>query len=302
MPKKQPDSLSLSGKVAIVTGASRGVGKGIAMALGEAGATVYVTGRTLKSGNASVPLPGTLISTAKEVTRLGGQGIPYKCDHRKDAQVKAAFDKVYKDQGRIDILVNNAWAGYEHLHREEYHTGPFWEQPIELWDSMHTVGLRSSFVASTYAAPFMIEQKDGLIINISYYSTSYSTSGTGIYRVVKLATDKLAVELARDLKKFGVACVSLFPGHVRTEGVMKGIPKDKLPYTESPMYVGRAAAALAADPKKMKKTGRILLAGEMAKEYGFEDIDGTCPIPLHLTKAGKQVNKAAFERLRKAIE
>ncbi len=302
MSKKQPAPLSLSGKVAIVTGASRGVGKGIAMALGEAGATVFVTGRTLKSGDASVPLPGTLTSTAKEVTRLGGKGVPYKCDHRKDIQVKAVFDKVYKDHGRVDILVNNAWAGYEHLHREEYHTGPFWEQPIELWDSMHAVGLRSSFVASTYAAPIMVEQKNGLIVNISYYSTSYAGSDTRTYRVVKLATDKLAVELAKDLRKFGVACVSLFPGYVRTEGIMKNLPDDKLPYTESPMYVGRAIAALATDPDKMKKTGRVLLAGEMAKEYGFKDIDGTCPKPIHLVKIGKQVNKAAFERMRKAIE
>jgi dehydrogenase/reductase SDR family protein 1 len=299
---KQSEHLSLSGKVAVVTGASRGVGKGIAMALGEAGATVYVTGRTLKSGEASVPLPGTLTGTAREVTRLGGKGIPRKCDHREDDEVREVFDAIYSDQGRVDILVNNAWAGYEHLHRDQYYTGPFWEQPVELWDAMQNVGLRSSFVATTYMAPYVVKQKDGLIVNISYYSTSYKGSNTRTYRIAKLATDKLAVELARDLKKFGVACVSLYPGHVRTEGVMKGIPEDKLPYTESPMYVGRAVAALAADPRRMKKTGKILLAGEMAKEYGFKDIDGTCPSPTDTVKIGKQFNRTAFERLRRAIE
>ena len=302
MVKEAPTARPLTGKVALVTGASRGVGRGIALALGEAGATVCLTGRTLQTGDASVPLPGTLKETAAEVTRLGGKGVPYRCDHREDAQVKAVFDEMSKAHGKIDILVNNAWAGYEHLHRDEYRTGPFWEHPIELWDAMHTVGLRSGFVASALAAPSMVRQKDGLIVNISYYSTSYAASGTATYRVVKLATYKLSVELAKDLKPFGVACVSLFPGHVRTEGVLRGIPEDKLPYTESPLYAGRAVAALAADARKIKKTGRVLLTGELAGEYGFVDIDGTRPSPPHLTKIGKQVNKAAFARLRKAIE
>ena len=300
MPKKQPKDLSLCGKVAVVTGASRGVGKGVALALGEAGATVYITGRTLKSGQASVPLSGTLTDTADEITQLGGQGIACKCDHKKDAQVKAVFAKVAKQQGRLDILVNNAWSGYENLHRDEYHNGSFWQQPIEMWDAKHTVGVRSAFVASVYAAPLMVERNSGLIVNISYYSTAHA-EGAAAYAVAKLSADKMAASMAKDLRKFGIASVSLYPGYVRTEGVMRGREGEPLPNTESPLYVGRAAAALAADPQIIKKTGQILLAGELAKEYGFEDIDGTQPQPQHMVK-GSGINKAAFTRMRKAFE
>lgn len=302
MPKKEQHNLPLTGKIALVTGASRGIGKGIALSLGEAGATVYITGRTVKKTDATVPLSGTLTSTAREVTRLGGKGIPCQCDHRRDAQVKKVFHRIHKEQGRLDILVNNAWAGYENLHRDEYYSGPFWEQPIKLWDTMQDVGVRSSYVASTLAAPLMVEHHSGLIVNISFYAAAQYFNSVQ-YGVAKMATDKMAVDMAYELKEYGVACVSLWPGLVRTEGVMRGRENSELPQSESPQFVGRAIAALAADPNVHHKTGRILIAAELAKEYGFTDTDGTVPKPLHQTNLQryKSLKSKKWQTVRNAL-
>lgn len=300
MPKSQTGGLPLAGKIAVVTGASRGVGKGVALALGEAGATVYITGRTMKSGDQTVPVEGSLTATAREVSRLGGKGIPCRCDHRKDDQVKAVFKRIEDEQGHIDILVNNVWSGYENAHRDVYYSGPFWEHPIEQWDATHDVGLRSHYVASTYAAPLMIHTGSGLIVNISNYS-SQEGPGDVYYLVSKLATDKLAIEMAVTFKEYGVACVSLWPGYVRTEGVMKYIFKEKLPFTESPQYTGRAIRALAADPEILNKTGQILIVGELAKEYGFVDIDGSRPKPFHQTELGRGSHTARSTAIRRAM-
>ena len=296
LPQKK--HLPLTNKIALVTGASRGVGKGIALALGEAGATVYLTGRTLTAGDETVPLPGTLADTALEVTRLGGKGIPCVCDHRQDDQVKAVFKRIEQEQGQLDILVNNVWAGYESAHRRDGHPGPFWEQPIKQWDSMHNVGLRSHYVASTYAAPLMINRNGGLIVNISYYSATVEPSGV-CYPVAKLAADKMAVEMARELQAYGVACVSLWPGYVRTEGnIDKGVC---LTYTESPQFTGRAISALAADPDILKKTGQILVVAELAQEYSFDDVDGSRPQPVHQTEVGEYLDNERCEAVRKAM-
>lgn len=291
---------SLNDKVALVTGASRGVGKGIALALGEAGAIVYITGRTLKRGQATVPLSGTLTATAREITRLGGKGIACQCDHKKDGQVRAVFKRIKKEQSGLDVLVNNVWAGYENLHQDDYYTGPFWERPAKEWDAMHNVGLRSHYIASQLAAPLMVKQGSGLIVNISFYSAS-DNEGRVCYGTAKLAADKMAVDMARDLRPHGVACVSLWPGYVRTEGVMRGIDKAKLPYTESPMYTGRAVASLATDPHVIKKTGQIFMVAELAKQYGFTDTDDTQPKRLHLTKLGRNIDKKWCLDVRKAM-
>ncbi len=231
---------------------------------------------------------------------MGGRGIPCKCDHGDDHQTKSVIEKIERTQGRLDILVNNAWSGYEGLHRGQYDTGRFWELPISEWDSQFEVGVHSHFVTSTYAAPLLITQGSGLIVNISF-STAHHALGSCSYSVAKLATDKMAVEMARDFRGTGVTCVALYPGLVRTEGVMRGREGATLPDSESPLYVGRAVAALAADKKVRRKAGKVLVVGELAKEYGFRDTDGSMPKPFHLTKTGKSINRSAAERIRQAL-
>lgn len=275
---------SLKGKVAVVTGASRGVGKGIALGLGEFGATVYVTGRTVNMGDATVPLSGTINETAEEVNKIGGKGIPVRCDHRNDIEVKALFNRVLKEQGKIDILVNNAWAGYENIAKvtkpEEYiFETPFWKQPISLWDDMQNVGLRSTYVASAFAAPIMINQNGGLIVNISFYAGRKYMSNVA-YGVCKAAVDRLTADTAFELKDHRVTVISLYPGLVRTESVMRNKEFLDLSNSESPQFIGRCVAALAGDRNIHSETGDILIAAEVAQRYGFTDIDGSQPKSL----------------------
>jgi dehydrogenase/reductase SDR family protein 1 len=265
----------LSGKVAVVTGASRGVGKGVAVELGAAGATVYVTGRTLEAG--AGPLPGTIGETAEQVTALGGKGIPVRCDHARDSDVAALFRRVADEQGRLDILVNNVFA----VPDGRLYGVPFWEQPISLWDEIHQVGLRSHYVASVYAAPLMIARPGGLIANISSFGAARFALNVA-YGVGKKGVDRLAADMAHDLEPHGVASVSLWPGIVKTERLLAGI--GNLPFDpstgESPRFTGRAVVALAADPGLMAKTGKRWVVAELAEEYGFTDIDGSRPRSL----------------------
>ena len=263
-------TLPLSGRVAIVTGASRGVGKGIALGLGEAGATVYVTGRSVTTGR----IPGTIGETAEAVTALGGKGIAVACDHANDAEVAAAFERVVKEAGRIDVLVNNAFSIPEgKLH------GRFWELPLSQWDEIHGVGLRSHFVASALAAPTMIARGSGLIVNVSSFGAKlYAVSvayGTG-----KAALDRMTRDMAKELAPLGVTVVSIWPGIVRTERL--AIEPERLGYDpsggESPRLSGRAVAALAADPEVTRHTGKSLVVAELAAEYGFTDVDGSLPV------------------------
>jgi dehydrogenase/reductase SDR family protein 1 len=275
---------SLKGKVAIVTGASRGVGKGIALGLGELGATVYITGRTLNKEDATVPLTGTINETAEEVNKIGGIGIPVKCDHRNDNEVKALFNRVEDEQGKLDILVNNAWAGYENIAKvtkpEEYiFDAPFWKQPLSLWDDMHTVGLRSTYVASVFAVPIMIKQNDGLIVNVSFFAGRKYMSNVA-YGVCKAAVDRLTADTVIELKDYGITVISLYPGLVRTEGVMRNKDFFDLSNSESPQFLGRCVAAIAGDRNKHSETGKILIAAEVAQKYGFTDIDGKQPKSL----------------------
>jgi dehydrogenase/reductase SDR family protein 1 len=275
---------TLKGKVALVTGASRGIGKGIAQALGEYGATVYITGRTVNENESGAILPGTIEKTAAAITQLGGLGIPVQCDHRDDEAVKRLFDTIKNDQGRLDILVNNAWKGYENIYRvtkpEEYiFENPFWTQPQSLWEDMFTVGLCSNYVASSLAAPIMIRQKNGLIVNISFFAGRRYLSNVA-YGVCKAAVDRMTADMAYELKEHNVSVVSLYPGLVRTEGVMLNKDYLDLSNSESPQFIGRAVAALAGDSKISSKTGQILIAAEVAEEYQFTDIDGKQPQSL----------------------
>jgi NAD(P)-dependent dehydrogenase (short-subunit alcohol dehydrogenase family) len=274
----QPD---LTGKVALVTGASRGVGKGIALGLGEAGATVYITGRTTQEGKAAVSLPGTIYATAEEVERLGGRCIPVRCDHREDREVQALFERIAVEQNRLDILVNNVWGGYEHFNdgTQFWLEKGFWTAPLSRWDAMFQAGVRSHYVASALAAPLMVAARSGLIVNISFFAAQRDDRGVA-YGVAKAASDRMAACMARELREHNVAAVSLYPGLVRTESVLKAAEFFDLSNSESPQFIGRAVAALASDPEIMRKTGRVLVAAALALEYGFTDIDGRQPRPL----------------------
>lgn len=270
---------TLTGKVAVVTGASRGIGKGIALTLGEAGATVYITGRTERESEAVVPLPGTIHETAAEVTQLGGKGIAVRCDHRNNDDVIALFKRVQDEQGQLDILVNNAWAGYEGLNdgRDIPIDRPFWEKRLALWDD-NQMGVRAAYIASALAAPLMVAQKQGLIIHISNWIDSL---GNPAYAAAKVATDRLAADMAHEFKPYNVAVVTFYPGLVTTESILKFAEYFDMSNVESPQFVGRAVLALALDPKVMDKSGRGLVVAELGQEYKFTDVDGSQPRPTH---------------------
>ena len=271
---------NLNNKVALITGASRGIGKGIALVLGEAGATVYITGRTVAEGQGNRGLPGTIQQTAKEITSSGGQCTALRCDHRIDSQVKEVFELIINKSGRLDILVNNVWGGYESFNDiPEFINKPnFWDIPISLWDDMVQSGPRAHYVASTLAAPIMITQKSGLIINISFIAAQCNDQGV-IYSVAKSADDRMVACIAYELREHNVAAVSIYPGGlVRTEWVMRTAKNwNNLDGSESPQYTGRAVAALASDVEIMQKSGRTMSVADLAKEYSFTDIDGKQP-------------------------
>ena len=276
----------LNGKVAVVTGASRGVGKGIAVGLGEVGATVYVTGRTTQEGTDVEKLGGTVFSTAEEVTAAGGKGIAVACDHRDDAQVEKLFQRVKEERGQLDILVNNAWGGYERMEHDREFTWlkPFWEQPIWRWNAMFDGGVRAAFVASAFAARMMVEQQHGLIVNISFWAAQKYLANVE-YGAAKAAVDKMTADMAHEAEKFNIAVISLYPGLVRTESVLRAAEYFDLSNSESPQFTGRVIAALANDPDIMSKTGKVWIGAALAEEYGIMDIDGKYPRPITLEEA-----------------
>ncbi|MGH0032912.1 MAG: SDR family NAD(P)-dependent oxidoreductase [Myxococcota bacterium] len=263
----------LAGRVAVVTGASRGIGKGCALELGAAGASVYVTGRTVDEGGA--PLPGTIGATADEVGAGGGRGVAVRCDHRDDAQVEALFARVDDEAGRLDVLVNNAFV----IPPELTSGRKFWEVPLSNWDDMFDVGTRSAYVASVFAARRMVEAGRGLIVNISS-SGAAKYAWHVAYGVGKCALDRLTADTAHELAPHGVAVVSLWPGLVLTERIqrnltnMPGLSRVK---AESQRFTGRAVAALASDPDVMRHTGQALASRTLADLYGFTDVDGSLP-------------------------
>lgn len=259
---------TLSEKVALVTGASRGVGKGIALELMQAGATVYLTGRSLA-----------------DLQYVANNGTAIECDHRDDTQVQSAFRRIAAEQGRLDILVNNVWGGYENMveNGEFTWSRPFWQQPLWRWDAMFQAGVRAHYAASQWAAQMMVSQQSGLIVNLSFWPAQ-KYLGNVAYGVAKAATDKLTADMSHELQAHKVAVVSLYPGLVRTEKVMEAAAWLDLSNSESPQFIGRAVAALAADAKVMERTGRVLVAASLAPEYGFTDIDGKTPRPLTISE------------------
>ena len=269
----------LAGKITLVTGASRGVGRGIARAFGEAGATVYVTGRTVQRG--AVPEPGTIESVAAEVDALGGKGIPVRCDHTRDEEIRGLFARIESESERLDVLVNNVHSGVYDM--AEGVDRRFWEIEPGDWDRMNGAGLRGHYVASVYAARMMTRQHGGLILNVSSFGAVTYLFNVA-YGVGKAALDRLTADTAIELKSEGVAVLSLWPGLVRTE-LTEQLMSEATPgyrrvfeaYGESTMVTGRAAAVLAARPDNLRRTGRVLIAAEVLRSAGLRDEQGRKP-------------------------
>lgn len=277
MTWRAPD---LRGRVAVVTGASRGVGRGVALVLGECGATVYVTGRSTR---AHARARGTVDDTAAEVTASGGRGVAAPADHTDDAETAAVFATVARDEGRIDVLVANAWGGYEA--GIEGFTDPFWEQPLDRWDAMFTAGLRAQFATARAAAPAMVAQGDGLIVLTGGSDMPEHYLGNVPYDVVKAASSRLVVALAHELRPHGVAAVGVYPGFTRTEAVVDAFARhgaEPPPETHSPEFVGRAVAHVLADGNRMALSGTGAQAAALARRYRFADVDGREIAPFAL--------------------
>lgn len=277
MTWRAPD---LRGRVAVVTGASRGVGRGVALVLGECGATVYVTGRSTR---AHARARGTVDDTAAEVTASGGRGVAAPADHTDDAETAAVFATVARDEGRIDVLVANAWGGYEA--GIEGFTDPFWEQPLDRWDAMFTAGLRAQFATARAAAPAMVAQGDGLIVLTGGSDMPEHYLGNVPYDVVKAASSRLVVAFAHELRPHGVAAVGVYPGFTRTEAVVDAFARhgaEPPPETHSPEFVGRAVAHVLADGNRMALSGTGAQAAALARRYRFADVDGREIAPFAL--------------------
>jgi NAD(P)-dependent dehydrogenase (short-subunit alcohol dehydrogenase family) len=256
--------------VALVTGASRGIGRGVAAALHAAGYRVFATGRTIPSRNP----PAGIRAIA--------------CDHRHDKQTEAAFERIRSEAGRLDVLVNCAWGGYERMVEDGRWTwsAPFWEQPMHRWASMLDGGVRAAFMCSAAAARMMIPAKRGLIVNLSYWAARKYV-GNAIYGAAKAATDKMTADMAHELLPFGVTAIALYPGLVRTEAVFDAARAGALDISnsESPEFIGRVIAAIAALPDLSTLSGRVIVAAEIARELGVVDVDGKSPVPLSLNSA-----------------
>ncbi|MDZ8185636.1 MAG: SDR family NAD(P)-dependent oxidoreductase [Nostoc sp. ChiSLP02] len=298
----------LEGKVALVTGATRGIGRGIAIGLGEAGATVYVTGRSLNNSYSNDDISGTLIETRSAVEQAGGVCIPVQVDHSDDEQVRLLFQRIEDEQnGRLDLLVNNAYSGVRAL--KNAYGRPFWDSEPSLWDASNNVGLRSHYVASIFAARLMTKRQSGLICTISSWGSMSYIFNTA-YGVGKTACDRLAADMAVELKPYNVASVSIWPGIVGTElfssfaseanqtnatEQISSLFSDRYNW-ETPLFTGRAIAKLAADPNIMSRTGRLQIVAELANQYRIVDENGVSPASL---RSLRFVLPAALPVLRK---
>lgn len=288
--------------IAVVTGASRGAGRGCAIELGAAGATVYVTGRSRRDQPAPgygqiqalsklAQVPGSIDETAEEVTRAGGSGIAVACDHTDEEQVRALFERVQQERGRLDLLVNNAWGGHETF--DGVFQAPFWERPMVHWEAMFGRGVRNHLLSSRLAAPMLVRQGRGLIVTTTFWDRDRFMHGNLFYDLAKASMTRLAFGMAQELRPHGVASVAVSPGWMRTEFVLAGHQTDEahwherpaLARTESPRYLGRAVVALAGDPQVLERSGQVLRVGDLARHYGFTDIDGRVITPFELDAA-----------------
>lgn len=282
----------LEGKVTLVTGATRGLGKGIAIGLGEAGATVYITGRTIDNAGSNDDISGSLSETCSAVEKAGGVCIPVQVDHSDDKQVRLLFDRIQDEHnGRLDLLVNNAYAGVQSL--TDANGQPFWDCEPSLWDACNNVGLRSHYIASVFAARMMTQRQQGLICTLSSWGSLSYIFGAA-YGAGKAACDRLAADMAAELKPHNVASVSIWPGIVGTEHISrlaseldeKNVTEPKTSLFserynwETPLLTGRVVAMLATDPAVMRRTGRVQVVAELAQHYGLVDQNGDRPVSL----------------------
>ncbi len=288
MTYKQQQQQPLLGKIALVTGATRGIGKGIALQLGEAGCTVYITGRTLKSTNGAL---GSLEDTANEIRNRGGKCVPCQVDHENDSQIAALFQQIDHEQnGRLDILVNNAYKAVNAIF--ENTTLKFWECKPEIWDEVNNVGLRNHYICTVYAARLMTARKQGLIVNISSFGgVRYIFNAA--YGIGKAACDRMAVDCGIELRKFNVCMLSLYPGAVRTELCTHLIEKNRnstptqtelengrkmnmaeiFEKGETIEFAGKILVAMAQDVNLMRMTSRVIIGADYANDKGIRDID-----------------------------
>jgi NAD(P)-dependent dehydrogenase (short-subunit alcohol dehydrogenase family) len=280
----------LGNVVALVTGASRGAGRGIALELGAAGATVYVTGRSVRGSRTTDDVPGTIDESAGEVTARGGLGIAVRCDHTVDADVASLFKRIRDQHGRLEILVNNVWGGYEDSDCRPLPVMPFWEQSPHQWDAMFTSGVRAHLMASRLAAPLMLPQRRGLIVSTTAHLEALPYLRNLFYDLAKNAVARLAWAMAQELREHGIAALAVAPGFMRTERVVEAFTRagaaDAIDGPGGPKettaYVGRAIVALASDVRVIEKSGQVLEVGALAREYGFTDLDGTQPAPFRI--------------------
>jgi NAD(P)-dependent dehydrogenase (short-subunit alcohol dehydrogenase family) len=289
----------LDGRIALVAGATRGAGRGIATALGEAGATVYCTGRTTRAGRSSMNRPETIEETAEIVTARGGRGIAIAVDHSAESQVVELIDRIREEQSRLDILVNDIWGGDSMMEWGK----PFWQLPLDRGFAMFDQAVKTHIITSRHAAPLLIDTGRGLIIEITD-GNSYMYRGNLFYDLVKTTVIRLAQAQAFELRRRNVAALALTPGFLRSEAMLAlfgvteqnwkdGVHKD--PHfiaSETPLYVGRAVAALAADPNIMAKSGRVFSSWDLSDEYGFTDADGSRPHwgRHHIEAFGEPIN------------
>ncbi|MEO3786774.1 SDR family NAD(P)-dependent oxidoreductase [Actinocorallia sp. B10E7] len=256
------------GRVALVTGGSRGVGEGIAVGLGEAGWTVVVSARD----------EARLARTARRVEEAGGRARAIVCDHGDDAQVEALIQRVGEEHGGLDLLVNNAWAGPA---MDYSRPEPFWERPLSDWDLLVGIGLRAHYVATRAAAPGMVERGSGMIVNISSVGTRAYLHST-LYGISKAGLDKMTHDTALELRPHGVTVLSLWPGLIRTERLLASGRETvfgvSIKDTETPELQGRVIAALAADPSVHERTGQVVISAEAAREYGIPEPEGGVPV------------------------
>jgi NAD(P)-dependent dehydrogenase (short-subunit alcohol dehydrogenase family) len=295
---------SLAGKVALVAGATRGAGRGIAVELGTAGATVYATGRTTRSQQSEYGRPETIEETAELVTAAGGQGIAVQVDHLVAKQVQSLVERIRREQGRLDILINDIWGGEKLVEWNK----AVWEHDLERGLRMLKLGVETHLITAHHALPLLIERPGGLLVEVTDGTTAYNTEHyrlSPFYDLAKVAVNRLGWAHAKDLARHGAMAVSLTPGWLRSEMMLEayGVTEETwrearrgsphFVISESPRYVGRAVVALAADSERARWNGQSLSSGQLAQVYGFTDVDGSRPDAWRYVVEVQEAGKAA---------